>query len=115
MGESFILSKYAPFGKLSQGGEIFLPLDVRERFVDDCTRSGIAIIGLELFHIQSEKIIPANPISGVDNSPLLRQHETWVQVVQRCNETARLVLEEEAKGDDTQYYCPTLLEEHEWK
>jgi hypothetical protein len=115
MGESFILSKYAAFGKLSSGGEIFLPLDTRRKFVDDCTRSGIAIIGLELFHIQSEKIIPVNPISGVDNSPLLRQHRTWAQVVQHCNETAMFVLEEEAKRDDTQYYCPTIIEEHEWK
>ncbi|HBY20240.1 MAG TPA: hypothetical protein DEG71_04415 [Clostridiales bacterium] len=115
MIEDILIEKYAKFGRVSPSREIYLPINLREKFVNDCTELNVAIIGIELFHMQECYVIPVNPISGIDSSELLRKYERWEDIVKECNRLALYVLNEEEKEDNTLYFNPCIFEENKWK
>lgn len=112
MREEEIIAKYAAYGRISPGGEIYLPLSTAKQFVEECTALGVAIIGLEFFHVGAHFVQPTQGI--LDASDVLKMLTSWQEAVKQCNELALWMLQEEGKNDETQWYNPTLYEEDEW-
>lgn len=73
MLEEQLIEKYARYGRLAPSKELYLPLDISNKFIEECNNLNIAIIGIELFNIVGENTIPSNPISGVDCSSILHE------------------------------------------
>lgn len=114
MLHEIIFNKYSKYERLTHG-ELYLPLSTNKEFVEECNLLKVAIIGLEFFHVQSGKVVPINPINGIDCSSLLSQYEEWNEVVKNCHKEVINVLQQEEERDNTQYYNPTLLEKSEWQ
>jgi hypothetical protein len=112
--EEEILVKYAKYGRNTSSGELYLPLFIYKRFVDECTSLHIAIIGIEFFHVGPDYVMPISPLNGIDSSIFLKMATDWEEVVKLCNEAAMNVLQQEEIRDPTQWYNPTLFEESEW-
>jgi hypothetical protein len=111
MLEEQIIDKYAQYGRISPSRELYLPLDISEKFIKECNKLSIAIIGIELFNIVDENIIPYNPINSIDCSNILQEGLDWKQIVLKCNSLVQKILLLEL--DRNQYFNPTILEEHE--
>ncbi|GGJ10435.1 hypothetical protein GCM10010885_19560 [Alicyclobacillus cellulosilyticus] len=113
-----LFEKYYDFS-IRSGNELYLPLSMAMNFVNDCTRLGLVVVELEFFHIEGDKITPVvEPLTGLDCSNVFEEQWDWSHVVQQCNSVAMLVLENEAKRDDTQYVNFTILsrdEAQKWK
>jgi hypothetical protein len=84
MLREIIFNKYSKYGRLAYG-DLYLPLCTAKEFVEECNLLKVAIIGLEFFHVQSGKVVPINPINGIDCSSLLSKYEEWNEVVKNCN------------------------------
>lgn len=113
--EDTLVRKYASLGRISPGGELYLPIGLREMFVNECIKLKVAIIAVELFHRQGEKIIPVNPIRGIDCSSLLKEYIRWDDIIESCNKNVLEALNSETDNDNTLYFNPTLFEESDWK
>lgn len=111
MLEEMIINKYSLFEYLSPGRELYLPLDFAEDFINDCTQNNVAIIGIEFFHMNNNRIKPIVPFSGMDYSDVLKSYSKWEEVVLTCNEKALMILRNERIQDSTQLFNPTLFEE----
>lgn len=109
MLEEQLIEKYAQYGRLSPSKELYLPLFISEKFIEECNDLNIAIIGIELFNIVSESTIPSNPISGVDCSIILHEDIEWKEIVLKCNSLVQRILLQEL--DKSGYFNPTMLEE----
>jgi hypothetical protein len=104
-----LLKKYSAYGRIS-GEEIYLPFSTGKAFVEECSASKVAILGLDFFHLQPGIVMPVVPINSLDCSIFLKMYENWDDIVRNCNETAMQVLIEEEERDPTQYYNPVLIE-----
>ncbi len=66
-----IINKYSLDGKVSPNKELYIPLSIGEVFIEECNKFNIAIIGVEIFNIIDGKVLPSNPIEGIDCSQAL--------------------------------------------
>lgn len=115
MIEQSIINKYAEYGRISLSGEIYLPISMGEKFVTECSELKVTVVGVEFFHRKGEYIIPVTPINGIDCSSIIDKYSEWKDVVNNCNKAVTVALDLEIRRDNTQYFNPSLLEEHEWK
>jgi ABC-type dipeptide/oligopeptide/nickel transport system permease component len=112
--EQEVIEHFLPHGKLSSSGELYLKINLKDDFVRFANDHGIAIIGIEFFHMVDNAIMPVVPITGVDCSPFLRQYSTWRETVQAINDMVTRVLEAEAQKDASLYFNPVLFDEEDW-
>lgn len=94
-------------GGLAPSKELYLPLDISNKFIEECNNLNIAIIGIELFNIVGENTISSNPISGVDCSSILHEDLEWKEIVLKCNSIVRRTLLQEL--DMSRYFNPAML------
>lgn len=73
MVEEQLIDKYAQYGHISPSRELYVPLNISEKFIEECNELNIAIIGIELFNMIDKMIIPSNTINGVDCSSMLQE------------------------------------------
>ncbi len=96
-----------------RGNERYLPLQEAIRIVEECSRQGIAVIGIDFVHIQAGKVRPRVPINSADWSAFL-QEPRWQEVVTQCNAASLRVLEREEREDPEQLCSFVFLSEAEW-
>ena len=98
---------------MSRGNEQYLPLQEAARLVEECSRQGIAVIGIDFVHIREGKVQPRVPINSADWSPFL-QAARWQDVVAQCNAASLRVLEREGSKEPDQFCSLVFFSEEEW-
>ena len=93
--------------------ERYLPLQEATRLVEECSRQGIAVIGMDFAHIQAGKVRPRVPINSADWSAFLQEF-CWQEVVAQCNAASLQVLEREKREDPEQLCSFVFFSEEEW-
>ena len=93
--------------------ERYLPLQEATRIVEECSRQGIAVIGIDFVHIQAGKVQPCVPINSADWSAFL-QASRWQDIVAQCNEASLRALEREELEDPEQWCSFVFFREEEW-
>ena len=98
---------------MSRGNEHYLPLQEAARLVEECSRQGIAVIGIDFVHIREGKVQAHVPINSADWSPFL-QAARWQDVVAQCNAASLRILEREEREDPEQLCSFVFFSEEEW-
>lgn len=93
--------------------EQYLPLQEATRIVEECSRQGIAVIGIDFVHIREGKVQPCVPINSADWSVFL-QEPRWQDIVAQCNAASLRVLEREEREDPEQWCSFVFFREEEW-
>ena len=93
--------------------ERYLPLQEAARIVEECSRQGVAVIGIDFVHIREGKVQPCVPINSADWSAFLKKPH-WQKVVAQCNAASRRVLEREEREDPEQLCSFVFFREEEW-
>ena len=93
--------------------EQYLPLQEAIRIVEECSRQGVAVIGIDFVHIREGKIQPRVPINSADWSAFLKEPR-WQEVVAQCNVASLRVLEREKREDPEQLCSFVFFSEEEW-
>ena len=93
--------------------ERYLPLQEATRIVEECSRQGVAVIGIDFVHIREGKVQPRVPINSADWSAFL-QEPHWQEVVAQCNVASLRVLEREEREDPEQLCSFVFFSEEEW-
>lgn len=101
-----MLEKFAPLG-FGRGGEFYLPVEHAARFVEECAREGVAVIGFDFVRVRGDEITPVVPVNSADWSHLLGLRD-WEAVVAQCAAASLPVLAAEA-GRDPQQFCTFSL------
>lgn len=112
--EQSLYEKYSKLAHVS-AGEVYFDKNIAFDFIKQCTELGIAIIGVEFFHIKKNEIIPVMPPNGIDTSDILEENVDWKEVFKTCNSFAHSVISNEFTNDSNQYCSFTTLQESEWK
>ena len=98
---------------LESGGEVYFPMTIAEKFVEDCTRISCAVIGIDFFHIRDQKYIePTSPINSFDASDFLKEIGPREGIVLLCNESASKILDIEKRRDPTQWCNFVILDKN---
>ena len=90
--------------------EDYLSLQEAIRIVEECSRQGVAVIGIDFVHIREGKVQPRIPINSADWSAFLKE-PYWQDIVVRCNTASLRVLERE---DPEQLCAFVFFREEEW-
>ena len=93
--------------------ERYLPLQEATRIVEECSRQGVAVIGLDFVRIREGKVQPRIPINSADWSAFLREPH-WQKVVAQCNAASLRALEREEREDPEQLCSFVFFREEEW-
>lgn len=93
--------------------EQYLPLQEAIRIVEEYSRQGVAVIGMDFVHIQAGKVQPRIPINSADWSAFLRG-PYWQEIVAQCNTASLRVLEREKREDPEQLCSFVFFREEEW-
>ena len=93
--------------------ERYLPLQEATRIVEECSRQGVAVIGIDFVYIQAGKVQPRIPINSADWSAFL-QEPRWQDIVAQCNAASLQVLEREEREDPEQWCSFVFFREEEW-
>jgi hypothetical protein len=94
------------------GNEMYFPLKTTIDYTVRCSELGIAILGIDFFHIINGKIVPVNPIDSIDTDIHKQRGQLWGNVVQKCNSFVLAVLN---KYSDITLYCNIVtMEESEF-
>lgn len=112
--EKNLIEKFACLGFVSSSGELYLPLDCGIKFINECFKNKIVIIGIDFIHKIDDKVIPVDPTNSMDISNLLHEGLTWDKLLEMSYKTANYVLNEELKRDATQMCTFVLMFEHEY-
>lgn len=115
MIEDLLIKKFSEKVRVSQSGEIYLPIVLGKEFVNECNKLDVAIIGVDLFKRKDDNYMPVDPVSGIDNSSLLHEYSDWYKIVKNCNEFVLKVIGKEEETDNSIYFNPTVLEKTEWE
>ena len=99
--------------KIVGRNERYLPLQEAIRIVEECSRQGVAVIGMDFVHIQAGKVQPRIPINSADWSAFLKG-PYWQEVVAQCNAASLRVLEREKREDPEQLCSFVFFREEEW-
>ena len=99
--------------KIVGRNERYLPLQEAIRIVEECSRQGVAVIGMDFVHIQAGKVQPRIPINSADWSTFLKEPR-WQEVVAQCNAVSLRVLEREKREDPEQLCSFVFFREEEW-
>ena len=97
----------------SRRNERYLPLQEATRIVEECSRQGVAVIGIDFVHIREGKVQPRIPINSADWSAFL-QEPRWQDIVTQCNAASLRVLEREKREDPEQLCSFVFFGEEEW-
>ncbi|CUH97799.1 hypothetical protein P22_3945 [Propionispora sp. 2/2-37] len=114
MVEKMLEEKFANLGYLSKSNELYLPVEVGLKLLEEGYRLGVAVIGVEFFHRKDGKIMPVEPLNGIDCSNLLNKYSDWRDVLNKCYDAVKAVLIMEKKRDDNQWCNLTFLKEQDW-
>ena len=98
---------------MAKGNERYLPLQEAARIVEECSRQGGAVIGIDFVHIREGKLYPRVPINSTDWSDFL-QESCWRDTVAQCNAASLRVLEREEREDPEQLCSFVFFSEEEW-
>lgn len=93
--------------------ERYLPLQEATRIVEECSRQGVAVVGIDFVHIREGKIQPRIPVNSADWSAFLKEPR-WQDIVAKCNAASLRVLEREEREDPEQLCSFVFFREEEW-
>jgi hypothetical protein len=95
---------------LQRSGEIYFKEDSFIKLLELCRQNNIAIIGIEGFEVDGEKIIPvADLIADYSDADA----NSWEEYIKICNSSAKLFFEQVLKGSSLLFNF-TLQLEDEW-
>jgi hypothetical protein len=95
---------------LQRSGEIYFKEDSFIKLIELCCQNNIALIGIEGFEVDGEKIIPvADLIADFSDADA----NSWDEYIKICNSSAKLFFDQVSKGSNLLFNF-TLQSEEEW-